>query len=419
MPSGGGSFGGGGGGGGFSGGGGGGFSGGGFSGGSYGGYHSSHHYYGSSGRGSGRRATPMERLFWTSVAVVIVVVVIMIVLMVRFTRNVNTTGDTYYSPGDSRLIDLNSLFCKKIKLSETSSYTDAEMYLLTKDEIPPITNRNNFSIITDFAVQRQEYQYWQYHLYPNSNVSISACILEGSGVTLYVIKGNGNFNNWVDDGSSSHTRQNVFVSQQCSESNRATININIPNEDEWYFVFANTGTGSDQVSIEMYFERFQYTTETLENIGDKCSTASDGDCSLDVGFRSNRKYALIVTSIPEDNVDWAENVNVDYKCDRNHGGYFLVIGVPIFSLIFIIAISVGVVFLAIWCAANGSRVSAMRERITTTTTTTTRSAVITTSYNDNIDPSGEGIPEEVLKESKLNSEPPPPYSQAPPPYAPL
>ena len=408
MPSGGGSFGGGG-------GGGGGFSGGGFSGG--GGYYHSTHYGNSwRGRGSGRRATPLERLFWTCVAVIIVVVVIMIVLMVRYTRNVNNTGDTFYSPGDSRLIELNSLFCKKIRLSETSTSTDAEMYLLTKDEIPPITNRNNFSIVTSFAVQSQEYQFWQYHLYPNSNVSISACILEGSGVNLYIIKGNDNYNSWTTDGSSSRAEQNVFISQLCSGPTRATTSVIIRDEDEWYFVYANTGTGSDQISIEMDFERFQYNTETLGSIDHTCSTASDGDCSLDVGFRSNRKYALIVTSIPQtDSVDWGENVNVDWKCDWNHGGYFLVIGVPIFSLLIIIAISVGAVFLVIWIVANKHKLHTPSLPSVHFSTATSQ-PVVPTSYHEN---ELNEIPEEVLKQSQLNTEPPPPYSQAPPPYVPL
>ena len=317
MPSGGGSFGGGGG------GGGGGFSGG---------------HYGSGGSSDGRGGC----VFFPA-SILTAIIVVMIYLMVRYTTNVNTGSDTYYSPGDSRLIELNTLFCDRIKLSESSPRTDAELYLLTKNEIPPITDRNNFTIDSDFTVQRNEYQFWQYHLYPNSNVSISACISAGSSVTLYVIKGTDNYNNWLSDGSSSYSEQNVLISEFCNVAvarNGTALNIN--QEAEWYFAFANRNERfSSVVSAQLNFERFQYTTEMLSEVNDKCSTIGDGGCNLDVEFRSSRKYALIVTSIPEyPDVDWGENVDVEWKCDRNHGGYFLVIGVPIFGLVFLIILVV-------------------------------------------------------------------------------
>ena len=66
--------------------------------------------------------------------------------MVRYTANMNTSSDTYYSPGDSRLIELNTIFCDRIKLSESSPRTDAELNLLTKNEIPPITDRSNLRL---------------------------------------------------------------------------------------------------------------------------------------------------------------------------------------------------------------------------------------------------------------------------------
>ena len=193
-------------------------------------------------------------------------------------------------------------------------------------------------------------------MYPNSNVSISACISAGSSVTLYVIKGTDNYNNWLSDGSiaSSYSEQNVLISEFCNVAvarNVTTLNIN--QEDEWYFAFANRNERfSSVVSAQLNFERFQYTTEMLSEVNDKCSTIGDGECNLDVELRSSRKYALIVTSIPEyPDVDWGENVNVDWKCDRNHSGYFLVIGVPIFGLVFLIILVV-VLILGAACLYN-------------------------------------------------------------------
>ena len=411
MPSGGGSFGGGGGG-----GGGGGFSGGGFSSHSY--HHSSyhhhhHHYYGGGGSYRGGKSSPLSCCFYISFGIVICVIIVMIVLMVRFTSNVNTSGDTYYSPGDSRLIELNTLFCDKVKLSESSPRTDAELYLLTKNEIPPITDRNNFTIDSDFTIQRNEYQFWQYHLYPNSNVSISACISAGSSVTLYVIKGTDNYNNWLSDGSSTYSRQNVFISQLCSGSTRGGTTLNVNREDEWYFAFANRGSQSSVLSAQLTFERFQYTTNTLSQASHTCSTTANGECSLDVKFRSNRKYALIVTSIPEDTVDWGENVDVNWKCDRNHGGYFLVIGVPIFGLLFLIIFTI-LVFV------GGLFIYLKKEDITKKVRSWRSSdpQVLTTSFTSSAtdysrpEPEPEPKAEEETKEFDPRIEPPPPYEYA-------
>ena len=426
MPSGGGSFGGGGGGGGFS---GGGFSGGGFS---SGGYHShsyhSHRYYGSSSGGT--KCSRREAVIWSGAIVLVTLVIIMISLMVRYTQNVNESDETYYSPGDTRLIELNTLFCRKITLSESSTFTNADLFLLTKEEIPSITDQNNFTISQGFALQSQEFQFWQYHLYRNSNVSISACIIEGSGVTLYVIKGNNNYNSWTSDGSSSYSEQNIFISQLCTGITRGGTTININEEDEWYFVFANTGTGLDQVSVSLNFERFQYTTDSLTGVDQTCSTASDGDCSLDVKFRSERKYALIVTSIPnQGTIDWGENVDVEWDCARNHGGYFLVIGVPIFGLIFLIAIGVGVVLLVLCGLKYKHRIRF--PRIPTvhfprlrTSPQDTHEISMSSNTNDPESGSTDDVPEEVLKMQQSGAStdprpPPPPYENAPPPYTKL
>lgn len=414
MPSGGGGFGGG--------GGGGGFSGGGWGGGGY--YHTHHHYHGRGGRHR-RKSTPMEKLTYTLLLGLLIILVIMITLMIHYTKNVNKGGNTYYSPGDSRLIELNTLFCKKITLTETSTLTDAELYLLTADEIPLITDRNNFTIQSDFSIQSNNYQYWQYHLYPNSNVTISACVFSGSSATLYVIKGTSNFNDWTETGSSSNTYQNVFVSQLCSTNDNANLILTITSDDEWYFAFANLGSGTTQISAELDLERFQYTTSTLGNVSSRCSATASDDCSLDVKFRSSRKYALIVTSIPEANVvDWSENVDVDWNCARNHGGYFLVIGVPIFGLIFIILLGVGVVLLGLFCIKYKSEITSTfsgRMNIISTTTSSSNtssppaaSAMASTSFNNQ--QTGEEIPEEVLKaESVTRTEPPPAYMNNPPP----
>ncbi len=350
-------------------------------------------------------------------------VVVFIVLVVTISSSVSRgagSGDTFYSPGDTRLIEVNTLFCKRVALSETSAFTDADLYLLTKEEVPPITDRNNFTIATDVTINSQEYQFWQYHLYRNSNITVSACITQGSSVSLFIIKGNNNYNNWLSDGSSSYAYLYKFISQNCGSGTGGSTSttVNVRDEDEWYVVLANTGSGMDQVSVELSFERFQYSTKSLSGISQQCSTSSNGDCSVDVDFRSDRKYGLIVTSIPQSNVDWGENVDVEWDCSRNDLGYFLAIGVPILSLMLIALIVIGIGVL-IFCFMKHKPNISSWGRLSSPPLATTTPAVVTKNEED--------VPEEVLKmqQSETRTEPPPPYGSypaptrpAPPPYAP-
>ena len=402
MPSGGGSFGGGGGGGGFS--GGGGFGGG-------GGFHH-HHYGGSRYRYGGGYGYSRGRSWGCGIVITVVVFVVLVIsLSSSVSRESAGSGDTFYSPGDTRLVELNTLFCKRVTLSEKSALTDADLYLLTEDEVPPITDRNNFTIATDVTINSQEYQFWQYHLYRNSNITVTACITQGSSVSLFIFKGNDNYNNWLSDGSSSYAYLYKFISQSCGSGTggTTTTTVNVRDEDEWYVVLANTGTGIDQVSIELKFERFQYSTKSLSGISQQCSTSSNGDCSVDVDFRSNRKYGLIVTSIPQTNVDWGENVDIEWDCSRNDLGYFLAIGVPILSLLLIALIGVGIGVLIFCFMKHKPNISSWGRLSSPPSATTT-----TKNEND--------VPEEVLKmqQSETRTEPPPPYGTYPdpPPYAP-
>ena len=412
MPSGGGGFGGGG-------GGGGGFSGGG--------------YHGSSGSGGGGGGPGT-----IIIASVTTIIVVMIVLMVRFTSNVNLSEDTFYSPGDTRLIELNTLFCRKITLSESSFFTDADLFLLTNEEIPSITDRNNFTITGEYVIGNNEFQFWQYHLYRNSNITISACIPSTQsgtsrvqGVSLFVVKGNGNYESWKVDGSSSHAYYHSVVDRVCNHTNSSdaglnTItNITINDEDEWYVAFAIFDADLGNVSVELFFERFQYTTESLANISETCSTSSDGDCSLDVGFRSDRKYGLIVTTIPDiDDIDWEENVDVDWSCSRNHGGYFLVIGVPIFGLIIIIVLIICGIICGFCVYDSLDNIKSCCRRLTPSGNT--RRPVLPVAMTSfTADPSVKessdepnDVPEEVLR-MQAGEDGPSPYttdSSNPPPY---
>ena len=91
----------------------------------------------------------------------------------------------FYSPGDSRLISFSSFFCDGVNVEVDSVATGATVYIV--DAPPPLTEQNNFTVTNRTTLDASNFHFWQYYLYPNSNISISVC--SGRRLDVYVIKG--------------------------------------------------------------------------------------------------------------------------------------------------------------------------------------------------------------------------------------
>ena len=124
----------------------------------------SHHHHHHSGVG---RANSLQLEYLGAVFGLFLIIAVTILL---FTSK--DTGHQFFSPGDSRLVNF-STNCRHFTLNDNSVKTAASVYLVTEE--PPLTRRNSFNIAsTPLTVGGSRYEYWQYHLYPSSNFSLSA-----------------------------------------------------------------------------------------------------------------------------------------------------------------------------------------------------------------------------------------------------
>ena len=78
-----------------------------------------------------------------------------------------------FSPGDSRLVSFSSYFCDGIDVDVHSANTGASVF--TVDTPPPLTSQNDLTISDARTLDSKQFHYWQYHLYPNSHISVGVC----------------------------------------------------------------------------------------------------------------------------------------------------------------------------------------------------------------------------------------------------
>ena len=106
--------------------------------------------------------------------VVIFIIILSVVLVSRSTDSESDIPDLatdFYSPGDSRLLSLSSFFYDRVYLEVDSQATGASLALVNSP--PPLTDQNSFNISDGRNLNSREFRFWQYYLYPNSNVSVN------------------------------------------------------------------------------------------------------------------------------------------------------------------------------------------------------------------------------------------------------
>ena len=259
----------------------------------------------------------------------------------------------FFSPGDSRVVSFGSFFCDKVTLVDKSRSTEATLYLIT--DTPPLTDQNNFTIYSSLALSDNIYNYWNYYLYPGSNVTTTIRTRSNSDSgTFYLFKGRNSFQQWINNPNKNQAIETFSI--QCSSSFNRHFSYTVQDEDEYYLVYYNrrgqqcTNFAVLRLDVTISVSRFQYSTEDLTTAA-SCS-AIKGECSLNVPAHPNYN-ALIVTDIPND-PDWEENVDVTLHCSSNREwAYAVVVLIP---LLVIVGVSItAVIILACVCKRSCHR----------------------------------------------------------------
>ena len=252
-----------------------------------------------------------------------------------------TISTDFYSPGDSRLLSLSSFFCDGGSLELSSNSVDAELFLIDDTSIPALNDTNQFTVSIESTIDSTEFRFWQYHLYPNSNISVSVCT--DLLVDVYIVKGNDNANSWANNPSQDLAEMFQYAPACCNDlPNTSTISYRVEQEDEYYVILHNSLSMEISVNASLYFERTEYSAPDL-NSKDSCNVSEQGNCLVGIDYSTGSQQFLVITSIPE-RVDWGENVRVSLICDQRGWAYAVVILVPI-SVIFalIVAVVLGIV----------------------------------------------------------------------------
>ncbi|XP_064392573.1 uncharacterized protein LOC135340180 [Halichondria panicea] len=248
-----------------------------------------------------------------------------------------TISTDFYSPGDSRLLSLSSFFCDGGSLELSSNSVDAELFLIDDTSIPALNDTNQFTVSIESTIDSTEFRFWQYHLHPNSNISVSVCT--DLLVDLYIVKGNNNANSWASNPSQDLAEMFQYAPACCNDlQNTSTISYRVEQEDEYYVILHNSLSMEIILSASLYFERTEYSVPDLSS-KESCFVSEQGNCLVGIDYSTGSQQFLVITSIPE-RVDWGENVGVSLICDQRGWAYAVVILVTISVIITLVVAAV-------------------------------------------------------------------------------
>lgn len=237
----------------------------------------------------------------------------------------DSVDENRYTPGDSRLITLDTFFCRGAEVSSSDYGEDSPMgvYLLSKE--PPLTDRNAFTVDHLVDVLEYDYKYWHFYLHPGSNVSVGACTSNARPYTFYVIEGSSDFNKWTQDASSGHSRAHLYVSRGCSQGNQ-TLSYRASRRGHYYFVYT-TALREAKGNLSLHLERYEYSTVNISWHQFCQVSTSLGSCRLDVNVSS--PYDKVLVKVPFDALgDFDSPYSVQYRCLPRPAAYVVVTVTP-------------------------------------------------------------------------------------------
>lgn len=296
------------------------------------------------------------RVIFTVIEIIVLVVLLSVfIALVVVTRNMvlPNSGDTQFSPGDSRIFSYSSFFCDNIILTGQSARTNASMHLIK--ERPQLYNSHNVSFSSTPTLSEGEHIPYNFYLFSNSSFSAHVCVNEqNSNGQFYIIRGRNNFTDWVRQPRTLPATYFRALSRGCQ-----ALNYEVDIECDYFFVFYHEPTTSETsdnllFNITIQLTRFQYRIPDLKETSMKlnCSLPdSKGSCTIPIPLGSDYQ-ALVVIDIPED-VDWAnERVDITWRCEERRWGVGLMQSAILLALFIIGVIATAVIFCGLICVVS-------------------------------------------------------------------
>lgn len=269
------------------------------------------------------------------------------------------SSERQYTPGDTRLVSVDSSFCSGASVSGTNSVLEATFYALSRP--PALTSWNNFTLNeSSVSVPFSGYVNYQFYLHKGSAANIRSC-LAGSlvpSLRLLIIKGTSNFNSWVNRPSTSRALHSYTISQTCPGNN--TFDFQSTSDDYYFFVYYNTARStSARVSVWLQFYRTQYTVNPSDVVS---SCHYDGVESCSISTASGATYLLVVSNDRPHSQDGDFSVD----CIANGGIIAVIVLIPLLVLALLVAV---IIVVACYCRYKHSKKAAASAPPTTASAT--------------------------------------------------
>ena len=154
-------------------------------------------------------------------------------------------------------------------------------------------------------------------------------------IVYYLIQGDENYNNWVDDPNDSYSVQHIQLSTRCRH-----ITYQVEKDDIYYFVFYNNMDDRSTMTVRFRFNRTKYEF-TIDDVVDSCSIAVNSHDSCSVNLPLLTSYTALLELDTHPPIDWDDGVIINVQCQPRGWLYaVIVLGVVLFLMGVIVTVMV-------------------------------------------------------------------------------
>ena len=272
-------------------------------------------------------------VFW--LCVVGIIVALAVVFSLRFGAPNDNSSSNEYAPNETRSVHYSTTLCQSVTAEYDPSVSDynssATFYILS--ETPPLNDHDELTFSRkELFSAYSAYNYWSYYLYPGSNFHASVCKDDIVSMKFYLIRGNKNFNKWIDDPSSSYALYTKSINNVCPD--RYNYTYNVKTEGEYYLVYRLESYSRTYLSVNFDFHRTKFTLDPSKIISN-CTLdvgSFSSKCSLDVPMSSN---VGLVSVNPFTELDG--QASLSFSCGARIWFYSVVSVVTVAVIVLIIA----------------------------------------------------------------------------------
>lgn len=284
----------------------------------------------------------------TAAAGIVAALAVLTVIGVRYGR-FNEKAALHMTPGDTRLISYSSRFCESLTLKNTGLPNNFNTTLVTVRSKPELSVNATTSItVIDLTLSYGLYQFWRFYLYPGSTIGLRACILNGKGMELDIVRGR-KFGAWLKaPGSYQHLEKKFTITTKCSSGTMQSNNYTFEAEDEYYFAFIGLTDNSAGINGTLDFTSPEYAIN--ETFIDSCSTGRQSvhghSCTISVPYHSDSYGLILVEDISLGTYASSAAVDVEWTCNPRVWLYAIIVISPATFVVLLFS----AIVTACWCA---------------------------------------------------------------------